>query len=442
MQQSIWYEMVFWWPAALMYKISRVILVLLPELKMFSFLARYMALVGVLANAAAAAFLMYWFAGKVSDTEFYRDTRRWFFGSADGVELTTVKPVAPGVVNPELRSLPAGVWLKIHQQTGSGPDDFSRQSHGGAAFDPVRGRLMLFGSDTHSTDWDNTVRFFDMGSLHWSSAYPPDDRATYRVNPQGIPVAGSDGERPWAMHTFDAVEFDPISDRLIVASHPEHLSPAKPWGIKKQLWKQIESHPTWAYLVSENSWQPLANNGVSFFPYGATFDLNRRVYIGVKSTGYWVLDIDTGRWEKIGKGGPPGWHNAATFDSDREVVVSFGTNKGADEVWQYRLGEERDKLMPTPGVRPPGGGSTPLVYHPGIKRVVALIERKKAGGPGSTETWLYSTAEDAWRQVPTASIPFAIGMNYDMVYDPNHELLVLVANYLKEPVAVWVLRLE
>ena len=98
--------------------------------------------------------------------------------------------------------------------------------------------------------------------------------------------------------------------------------------------------------------------------------------------------------------------------------------------------------MPTPGERPPGADSAPLVYHPGIRRVVALVETTNADGGGSTETWLYATAEDVWQRVPTANIPFAIGMNYDMVYDPNHELLVLVANYPKEPVAVWVLRLE
>lgn len=401
-----------------------------------------MVLVGLLANVTLAAFLLYWLAGKVSDSELYGDVRRTLIGSADGVELTPVVSVGSGVINPELRSLPVGVWLKIHQQPGNGPDDFARQYHGGAAFDPVRGRLMLFGSDTHSTNWDNTVRFFDMGTLRWSSAYPPDDPKTYRVNAEGFPVAGVDGQRPWAMHTFDTVEFDPISDRLIVASNPKHMSPAKPWGVKKQLWKQIKSHPTWAYLVAENRWQPIAAKGESFFPYGATFDLNRRLYIGVKPGGYWVLKIDTGRWEKVGSGAPTAWHNAAAFDSDHDIVVSFGTNKRANDVWQYRPGEDKDRLMPTQGDRPPGADSVPLVYHPGIKRVVALVESRTAGGPGLTETWLYATADDVWRRVPTANMPFAIGMNYDMVYDPNHGLLVLVANYPKEPVAVWVLRLE
>lgn len=410
--------------------------------KIIRFLTQYMALMGILANAAVAVFLLYWLVGKVSDSEFYRDARRSLLGSPDGVELTPILPVRSGVINPELKSIPTGVWLKIYQQVGDAPGDFVRQQRGGAAFDPVRGRLMLFGSDTHGINWDNTVRFFDMGSLGWSSAYPADDPGTYRVNAAGIPVAGAEVERPWAMGTFDAVEFDPIADRLIVASYPSHLNPTKPWGVAQNLWKQIKSHPTWAYLVGENRWEPIAVKGVSFFAHATTFDLNRRVVIGVNSGGLWELDVDSSRWVKRGKGTRTGWANAATLDSDRDVVVSFGNQKRADDVWQFRLGEGVGRQMPTPGLRPPGGSSVPLVYHPVIRQVVALIERKEVGGPGSTETWLYSTADDVWQQVETAKIPFAIGMNHDMVYDPNHELLVLVANYPKEPLAVWVLRLQ
>ena len=98
--------------------------------------------------------------------------------------------------------------------------------------------------------------------------------------------------------------------------------------------------------------------------------------------------------------------------------------------------------MSTPGLRPPGADSVPLAYHPGIGSIVALVEKKEDSGRGSTETWLYSVAADTWQHLNTATIPFAIGMNYDMVYDSNHELLTLVANFRDEPTAVWVLRLQ
>jgi hypothetical protein len=280
-----------------------------------------------------------------------------------------------------------------------------------------------------------------MGTLRWSSAYPPDTPESYRVNAAGIPVAGVKGERPWAMHAFDAVEFDPITDRLIIASHPGHLNPSQFAGVERSLWASIRQHPTWAYHVGENRWEPLVEKGRSLFPYGATFDSKRRDVIGVTSGGYWVLDIDEAEWRQVAKGTPRGWHNTAAFDIDRDVVVTFGLHTRSNDVWQYRLGDKQGRLMPTPGKRPPGADSAPLVYHPRIKKVVALVEKGRKGKIGATQTWLYSTDRDTWEQVVSATLPFQIGMNYQMVYDPNHELLVLVANYPKEPTAVWILRL-
>lgn len=403
--------------------------------------SRYLVLVGVLANVLAAAFALHWFSGKVTGSELYREGRRLVSGSLDGVELTQVAAVAPGTINPGLRRLPAGTWIKIHQQGSGSGQSFVRQAHGGAAFDPIRGRVMLFGSDTHSRDWDNAVRFFDMGTLSWSRAYPEDDPASYRVNAEGIPVAGEGVERPWAMHTFDAVEFDPAADRLIVASHPKHMTPKKKWGVDKTLWNRIRSHPTWFYYVAEDRWEPKQGKSVSFFPNGGTFDPHRRAFIGVNADGYWELAADSGKWRRLGRGAARAWHNSAAYDSDRDVVVSFGTNKRSNAVWQFRRGEKKGRKMPTPGLRPPGAESPPLVYHPGVQRVVALVKRRKKNAPGSTETWLYSTRDDAWSRLENATLPFDIGMNYDMVYDPRNELLVLVANMRDEPTAVWVLRL-
>lgn len=403
--------------------------------------SRYMVLAGAVANLLLAAFFLFWLGNKVSATETYRDVRRLFHGPPDGVQVLPVVPVAAGQLNPALRDLPAGTWFKIHELSRNDPGFFVRQSHGGAAFDPVRGRVMLFGSDTHRIDWDNTVRFFDMGTLSWSAAYPPDAPDTYRVNEQGLPVAGQDESRPWAMHAFDAVEFDPISDRLIVASHPGHMGPDKSWGVDRAQWARIKSHPTWSYLVGENRWEPLVEDGKSFFPYGATFDPIRRRLVGVSSDGFWELDVEERAWQKLGGGAPQGWHNAAAYDADRDVVVSYGTHKNSNDIWQYRRGEALGRQMPTPGSRPPGGQSVPLAYHSRSKRIVALINATSADATHHTATWLYSSGQDVWERHATASIPFPLGMNYMMVYDSNHDLMVLVANYPGEPVAVWVLRL-
>ena len=95
--------------------------------------------------------------------------------------------------------------------------------------------------------------------------------------------------------------------------------------------------------------------------------------------------------------------------------------------------------MPTPGPRPPRGSSVPLVYHPQIRRVVALVANPATD---ATETWLYATAEDRWLRVESANLPFDIRKNYQMVYDPRHDLLWLIANRHRDPLAVWALRLQ
>ncbi|OPX22239.1 MAG: hypothetical protein B1H04_05340 [Planctomycetales bacterium 4484_123] len=73
---------------------------------------------------------------------------------------------------------------------------FRRQAHGGSCFDTKRGRLVLFGSNTHGRTWMNSPLFFDPVTTTWSRAYDDDKPETYTVNAEGIPVAGSRGDHP------------------------------------------------------------------------------------------------------------------------------------------------------------------------------------------------------------------------------------------------------
>ena len=392
----------------------------------------YLVVSGVVINVALVVLILSWGYGRVASSGLVTEVRRSLYGSLDGVARTPVDPVRSGTVNPALQRLSTGVWHKIHAD-----DSFRRQAHGGAAFDTRRGRLVLFGSDTHSEDWDNSVRFFDVATLRWSQVYPPDDPSTYRINADGIPVAGEGVERPWAMHTFDAVEYDPVGDRLIVASYPKHLSPRKSWGVDRSLWRQIRRHPTWTYSIAADRWSPLPGRAEHFFPHAATFDTRRQRFIGVNGHGFFELGGTPPVWTRIARGEPPGWHTAAAYDSLRDVVVLYGNNKRRDAVWQYKIGDDRGIEMPTAGIRPPGGASVPLVYHPRIQRVVALVANPATD---TTETWLYETAEDRWSRVESADLPFNIRKNYQMVYDPRHGLLWLVANQRGDPVTVWALR--
>jgi hypothetical protein len=160
--------------------------------------------------------------------------------------------------------------------------------------------------------------------------------------------------------------------------------------------------------------------------------------IGVRPDGFWAFEDPQTGWRRIARGGPKYYHTAAAYDSDEDVVVVFGTNQRNDTVWQYRAGDEKGRRMPTPGARPPGDYSVPLVYHQQMRRIVALVGNRDTG---RTETWLYATADDSWTLVASADLPFLIGMNYTAAYDPRHELVLLFANKRDDPPAVWALRL-
>jgi hypothetical protein len=350
-------------------------------------------------------------------------------------------------LNPMLLRLPAGRWAKIHEQKPGDDVTFKRQAHAGSAFDSRRGRIIIFGSDTHGEDWSNSPLFFDVASLKWSRLYPDDDPSTYRVNAEGIPVAGTDGDHPWAMHTFGSVEYDPIGDAFIVSSYPQHLEPGRFTDAVAQIWPQIRRHPTWILNLATGKWQPLSGKAEHFFPYATAYDVDRHVIIGYKSAGVFELDLRSNVWHQAKPRGLLGYGNNAVFDTLHRALVVFGSNPRSNDVVVYRPATKQQLRMSTPGVRPPRGKYNPMAFHVGIGRTVVLVDRAPEDKltrdlrKMQAETWLYDLGEDVWTQVRSATLPFGCGMNYNMAYDAAHDLLLLVANPPEEPTAVWALRL-
>jgi hypothetical protein len=140
-----------------------------------------------------------------------------------------------------------------------------------------------------------------------------------------------------------------------------------------------------------------------------------------------------------------GWGSNAVYDSRQQALVVFGSHENGNEVVAYWPASGRHQVMPTPGPRPRGGCYVPFAYHAGLGRSVALVDGKTEPGetlPPWAETWLYDLGRDRWQRVATADLPFAVGMNYNLEYDPTHQLLLLVAAPPGEWIAVWALRLE
>jgi len=350
--------------------------------------------------------------------------------------------------NPVLVKLKPGKWTRIHEQKPGDKVRFYRQAHGGSCFDTKRGRLILFGSNTHGRDWKNSPFFFDPVTLEWTRAYPDDPKKTYAVSDQGLPVAGKQGDHPWATHTFGCVEYDPARDEMVVACAPWHMVPGRFTNALKHVWGKVKKHPTWTYTLADGKWVPLACKPVHFFPYCAAFDTDRNVVIGHSPGGVFELGGEPRRWKRIVRGGKFGWHTNAVYDSTHKAVIVFGSNRNANDVVVYRTETKEYKMMPTPGTRPPKDQHNPMAFHPKLGRVVVLVDRTldrkgRRITKARTETWLYDLGKDAWTSVESATLPFACGMNYNMEYDPGHDVLLLVTGgYGSRATAVWALKLD
>ncbi len=342
--------------------------------------------------------------------------------------------------NATLASLPLNRWIKVHEQK-PGELVFRRQPHGGSCFDVKRGRLILFGSDSHGKDFSNCPRFFDTATLQWSRAYPDDPLESYRVTAEGLAVAGAKQDHPWAMHTFGCVVYDPGRDEVIVPIFDDHLVPGRFTNAFKDLWPKIKRKPTWVYRPGTGVWEALPGDGVSCFPYCAAFDTDRGVVVAVRPDGIHELGGEPRRWSRVTKQGHFGWHTNCAYDSRNKAVVVFGSNENRDEVAVYfpRTGEY--KIRPTVGDRPPRGQHCPMEFHPDLGKTVVLVDRVERDRK-QCETWLYDLATDAWAPVGEATLPFACGMNYNLEFDPLHRVMLLVTGGDGTPTRVWALRLK
>jgi len=333
---------------------------------------------------------------------------------------------------------PNNRWVKLHEQQPTDAVRFQRQAHGGSCFDSKRGQLFLFGSDTHRQDWTNSPLLFDVSTRRWRRIYANDEPTTYAVNENGLPVAGVMGQRPWAMHTFGVVLYDPSRDEMIVASAPKHNT-----NRFKELLPEISSFPTWMFSPGTNQWQPLPGKAVDFFPYCAAFDSDRNVVLGYRADGIYELSGEPRSWKRLTKKVfLRGYHNNCAYDAKHRALVVFGTSNHKNDVEVYFPATGKHHLMPTPGSRPPKDQHTPMAFHAGIGKTVVVVDRQFDDGKTVAETWLYDLEQDVWTQVTTATLPFGCGMNYNLEYDSHSDQLLLVTGGDSGPTTVWALKIE
>lgn len=338
-----------------------------------------------------------------------------------------------------LVNLPPNRWIKYHEVNDG---KWWRKGHAGLAYDSTRGSLLVFGSDTHGEDWDNVIHEFipnERKWLHHGIISSPD---SYQVNIDGYPVAGATGLTPWAMHTYDGIDYDPVKDALVVVASPLHNP------IDRKLPDRL-SDPIWIYDLQTKNWSILKGKkggkpGVYFGSATAYDTATNTLYIC--KSGLWELEITNEIHERIDKA-PKCLHRTMAFDSWRRHLYVFGSYRGTATISRYNLRlpkESRNWEELAPGGDPcPPYSKVPVAFDEKNGVFLLVIDdakNMKNSAPKESSTFIYNPDTNTYKMVNGARLP-AIGMNFMMAWDKVHEVFFIVTGNREDGVSVWALRL-
>jgi hypothetical protein len=365
--------------------------------------------------------------------------------AGDALPRTVSEARAP---NPHLLGLKPNTWNLLSQP---GQVSWTRQTHAGIAYDSKRGTLLVFGSNTHGLDWDNEVHEFDPATRRWETHYPRAPKASYRADAAGRAIAGTDRLLPWAMHTYDAIVYDPSLDALVVSALPEHNP------IRKSV-PAATIHPTWIYDLKTRQWRIFGNKGKpypKFFAAASAYDSARDVIAAYKA-GMWEIGPARDQWQKATPEHHHKMHFTMDYDARHRKFVVFGDYHDSNAVWTYTPGAGAgdkgswEKKMPQGDPFPPGQ-HFPVAYD-SVQGVFLLVaddtpfvedgkgRRKRTGRAKSSHTFVYDLGSNRCTRLPNADLP-PLGMNYMMAYDRYHQVFLLVTGGRGKPVSVWTLKL-
>lgn len=338
----------------------------------------------------------------------------------------------------ELAELPANEWVVFHEDESL---EWRRQGHGGAAYDSKRGTVLLFGSNSHGSDWDNSVHEFDPAARRWTTHYPPANPSTYRADETGKRIAGPDGRiMPWAMHTYDSVLYDPTLDALVVTSVSSHTTPKHPV-------REAKGDPVWIYDLTSREWRIFDGGGErapTVFASASAYDAGRDTLMvyggnGSGTSGMFELGPDRKQWQRVARAHHE-IHFNMEYDARNGTLAVFGDYGNSSKVWIYtphptpgRKGRWEERV---PEGECPRGQSFPVAYD---KRAGLFLLMPRG------VTCVYDPDANRYTILPDAKIrpdEEAQDMNYNMVYDERHRVFLLVTGTWRAPARVWALRLD
>jgi hypothetical protein len=306
------------------------------------------------------------------------------------------------------------------------------------AVDFHRDLLLVFGADTHHEDYDNSVYRLDLRTLRWSRDYEPDHIEDYHLMSEGYPVTRTG--RPWAMHTYDAVDYEPTSRALLAVSLEEHAYLIfERYGIDpKQMVPSV-----WYYHPDTRQWElRKIPDTPNLFAKAMAWDPDRGQMIATTGTETWHFGPRQGTWRPTATGGPAGHHLKLVYDTRGKRMLSYGSNLGGDVLWAYDPDRAAWSVVRTERKAPPGNGAA-LAYDGknGLMVFVAVDGPNQYENPsGRSQTWIFDSAAGDWQHLDTWTPP-VYGINNHIDYDPNRDVVLYGESDTFGRLALWALRI-
>ncbi len=337
------------------------------------------------------------------------------------------------------KQLPSNQWIQLPTCNHSPPKVF----HGASALASDRSTVFFFGADTHEKDYDNSVYRLSLKNLNWSQDYHADPLDTYRVTPQGYPVTTTN--RPWAMHSFDGWDYDPVHKMLVLTGSPTHATRAI-----QQLKAQGKlTHPiqptTWHYNPYTHAWKFIQTSSPNLFAGGFAWNPALREFIGHDGHQTYHYEPQQQKWETYSSGSVPGYHLRLTFDTLTHTILSLGNNQNSHDLWSYSSTSAQWHQIKVPEPPLPANGAA-IAYNSRHHVLVYLANDSSApyhNPSGKSVTFIYSSRNHRWIQLPIKSPPL-YGMNYLTQYD---EISDVVLHFEKssadnDHMSLWVFRYQ
>jgi len=283
----------------------------------------------------------------------------------------------------------------------------------GGAFDTKRDRLLVGPGGGHASYSTNEVYYFDLNDLAWHRLTDPDaNTGSCADDPSPPPDVA-----PFAMHTYDGVEYLPGVDRYVVVggwctpyTYSLDLSaPGSRWTVASKVVQQRTGDVS-AYDPS---------TGCLYYGAGSSGDLAR-------------FDPLTGTWSTLARGM---WsylyRMTGVIDPKRHLFVMVGQRRpvsGESGVRTVSLGADRPALTivdTTGDVFAESGKAPGTEYDPIVDRIVCWN-----GGP---DVYALDLDTGAWTRHPPAAgsaadpgAPNPNGTYGRFRYSPNKNVFVLV----------------